>query len=154
MFCIYHNKISSLMFRFWKFLIYIHLFRSIITRHDENLYLVWPCLLSWEVFFLIETLQNMLYNFNYAWISFGWKIWHRKENTSDVKNSKYGSIFFWKNLTQQNIVPLKPCIMCITFRFLYNDVYIDYQELEISWHQIIRNKIWLRRSKKMSSILL
>ena len=38
-----------------------------------------------------------------------------KKNTSDVKNRKYCSIFFPLNITQQNIVPVKTCILHRTF---------------------------------------
>ena len=61
----------------------------------------------------------MWHNFYYAWISFRWKVWRRKEKTCDVKNS-----ILLKNLTQQNIVPLKPCNLIITFQvFIQRCVY-------------------------------
>ena len=54
--------------------------------------------------------------FYYAWIFFRWKIWSRIERTSVMKNSKYCSIFLLEDLTQQNIVPLKNCIVHKTFQ--------------------------------------
>ena len=41
----------------------------------------------------------MWYNFYYAWISFRWKIWRRKENTSDVKRYIYTYTYTYTYVT-------------------------------------------------------
>lgn len=76
-----------------------------------------------------------------------------------IYNSKYcTSIFFYKSHCVANNGPFKNLGSIQNFfNFLYKDVKINYQNLfcscsNQSWYRIIRNDIWILRSKKISPI--
>ena len=89
----------------------------------------WKCIPSVTLSFILthyfdkllikKTLRNMWYSFTTPGSFSDENIWRRNENTSEVKNNYYCSSF-----SQQNIVPLKPCILYINFQvFIQRCVY-------------------------------